>query len=195
MELMQPIQISLCEPTLKYPDPDMVMFYKQLETRDIWLDTDIDWEHCAFLVQYIQYLNRVESDKETPIKLHIMSPGGELSTMFTLYHVIKNSEIPVHTINEGAAHSAAFIVFLAGSKRTMNPDAVFVAHEGSGGACGTFRESKAAMKQYEIEVARMAQIVSENTNLSIEEINAHYDQNSDWYIRYEDAKQFGIITE
>ena len=195
MEVMQPIQISLFEPTLKYPDPDLVLFYKQLESRDIWLDTEVSWENCNFLVQYIQYLNRVEGDDMTPIKLHIMSPGGELTTMFSIYHTIKNSKIPVHTINEGAAHSAAFIIYLAGHKRTMNPDAVFVAHEGSGGAVGTFRESKAAMKQYEIEVARMASIIAENTNLSIEEINQHYDQNSDWYIRYDDAKQFGIITE
>lgn len=194
MEL-ESIKLSLFEPTLKYPDPDLIMFYKQLETRDIWLDTEINWETCAFIVQYIQYLNKVESDDMTPIKLHIMSNGGELTTMFALYHTIKESKIPVHTINEGAAHSAAFLVFLAGKIRSMNPDAVFVAHEGSGGAMGTFRESKAAMKQYELEVDRMAELIAENTALTKDEINANYDQNADWYIRYDDAKKYGIITE
>lgn len=194
MEL-ETIKLSLFEPTLKYPDPDLIMFYKQLETRDVWLDTEINWETCAFIVQYIQYLNRAEVDDMTPIRLHIMSNGGELATMFTLYHTIKESKIPVHTINEGAAHSAAFLIFLAGKVRTMKPDAVFIAHEGSGGAMGTFRESKAAMKQYEIEVDRMAELIAENTNLSKEEINANYDQNADWYIRYDDAKKYGIITE
>lgn len=195
MELLNEIRVSLAQPTLQYPEPDLVMFYKMLETRDIWLDTEIDWDNCAFIVQYIQYLNKHEADNLDPIRLHIMSNGGELTAMFTLYNTIKNSKIPVHTINEGAAHSAAFIVYLAGTIRTMNPDAVFIAHEGSGGALGTFRESKSAMKQYEIEVDRMAHIIAENTNLSVEEINHNYDQNSDWYIRYEDAKRFGILTE
>ena len=189
------IKLTLFEPTLKYPDPDTLMFYKQLETRDIWLDTEVTWDNCAFIVQYIQYLNEREPDDVTPIKLHIFSPGGELAVMFVLYNAIKNSKIPVHTINEGACHSAAFIIFLAGKIRTMNPDAVFIAHEGSGGAMGTYRESKSAMKQYDIEVDRMAHIIAENTQLTVEEINHNYDQNSDWYIRAEDAHKYGIVTE
>ena len=191
----QGIKLTLFEPTLKYPDPDLLMFFKQLETRDLWLDTEVNWDSCAFIVEYIQYLNERESDDMTPIKLHIFSNGGELPTMFAVYDTIKKSKIPVHTINEGACHSAAFIIYLAGSIRTMNPDGVFIAHEGSGGALGTYRESKSAMQQYEIEVDRMAHIISENTKLTVEEINHNYDQNSDWYIRAEDAKKYGIVTE
>lgn len=192
---VQQLQLSFYEPDLKLPDPEVLLMFKEMEKRHIWLDTEVTWDNCSLLIKYIQYLNRAEADDMTPITLHIMSPGGELSTMFAIYHTIKTSKIPVHTVNEGAAHSAAFLIFLAGVKRTMNPDGCFVAHEGSGGTAGTFRETKAAMKQYEIDVARMAQIVSENTNLSIEEVNAHYDEASDWYIRYDDAKKFGVITE
>ena len=189
------IKLTLFEPTMKFPDPDLVMFWKTLETRDIWLDTEVTWENCAFIVQYIQYLNAHEADDLTPIKLHIMSNGGELTTMFAVYHAIKNSKIPVHTINEGACHSAAFIIFLAGAKRSMNPDALFVAHEGSGGAAGTFRESKAAMKQYELEVERMAALIASETKLTIEEINHNYDMNADWYIRHDDAVKYGILKD
>lgn len=189
------IKLTLFEPTLKYPDPDLIMFYKALETRDIWLDMEINWDNCAFIVQYIKYLNTHESDDMTPIKIHIMSNGGELSTMFAVYHAIKDSKIPVYTYNEGACHSAAFLIYLAGDKRYMTPDALFIAHEGSGGAAGTFRESKAAMKQYELEVARMAELISSETNLTVDEINHNYDMNADWYIRHDDAVKFGIVRE
>ena len=121
-------QISLTEPTLKYPDPDLLLLYNQLGGRELWLDEEINWETCAFLVEYIQYLNREGADYLTPITIHIMSPGGELPVMFTIYDTIKKSRIPVVTINEGACHSAAFIVFLAGKYREMNPHATFIAH-------------------------------------------------------------------
>ena len=179
----------------KLPDPELVLFYKGLETRDIWLDSEITWETCSFIVKLIQYLNKKESFDETPIKLHILSPGGELPVMFTLYETIKNSEIPIHTINEGGCHSAAFIVYLAGHQRSMSSYATFIAHEGSGMMGGSFRENKVAMRQYEKDVMAMKQIIAENTNLTLEDIENQFEKEQDWYICYDDACKFGIIKE
>lgn len=180
---------------VKLPDPNLLFMYRGMETRDIWLDTEISLETCSLLIQYIQYLNKRECADLTPITLHIASPGGELSVMFMLYHTITNSVIPIHTINEGGAHSAAFIVFLAGAKRAMNPDVYFVAHEGSGMMGGSFRENKFAMRQYEKDVKRMKEIIANHTKLTLEEIEAQFEREQDWYIGYDDAKKFGIITE
>lgn len=188
-------QMTLCEPTLKYPDPSLLMMYKNLGNREIWLDDEITWDTCAFIVQYIQYLNRAESDLETPITIHIMSPGGELPVMFTLYDVIKSSRIPIITINEGACHSAAFIVFLAGRHREMQPHALFVAHEGSGMMGGSYRENKAAMQQYDKDVDEMRRIIAEETGMDEEIITKHFEESQDWYIRYEEAKELGILKE
>lgn len=194
LELKLP-QMSLVEPTLKYPDPGLLIMYKNLGDRVLWIDEEISWETCCFLVQYIQYLNRHEAEDMRPIEIHIMSNGGELPTMFTIYNTIKNSRIPIHTFNEGACHSAAFIIFLAGHKRSMNPDALFIAHEGSGGMGGSYRENKAAMAQYDKDVNRMKEIIATETGMSIEEINNHFEQVQDWYIRREEAEKLGIIKE
>lgn len=194
-EIMLPA-ISLSEPTLKYPDPDLLLLYKQLGTRDLWLDTEVNWENCAFLVQYIQYLNSSENEEKTPpIRLHIMSPGGELPVMFTIYDTIKQSRIPVITINEGACHSAAFIIFLAGHKRLMKPHAIFIAHEGSGAMGGSYRENKAAMEQYEKDVAEMRHIIAAETGIDEEIITRRFEESQDWYIRADEAKEKGIIRE
>lgn len=191
-EIMLPA-ISMIEPTLKYPDPDLLLLYKQLGTRDLWLDTEVNWENCAFLVEYIKYLNTAEEDLTTPITLHIMSPGGELPTMFTLYDTIKQSRIPVVTINEGACHSAAFIIFLAGTHRLMNSHATFIAHEGSGAMGGSYRENKAAMEQYEKDVAEMRHIIANETGIDEEIITKKFEESQDWYIRYDEAVEKGII--
>ncbi len=191
-EIMLP-PISLTEPTLKYPDPDLLLLYKQLGTRDLWLDTEVTWENCAFLVEYIKYLNRTSDDFTTPITLHIMSPGGELPVMFTVYDTIKQSRIPVVTINEGACHSAAFIIFLAGTHRLMNPHATFIAHEGSGAMGGSYRENKAAMEQYEKDVAEMRHIIAAETGIDEDLITKKFEESQDWYIRYDEAVEKGII--
>jgi ATP-dependent protease ClpP protease subunit len=179
----------------KLPDPDLLMLYKGFESRHLWLDCEITLETCSLLVKYIHHLNMTEPFDATPITLHLFSPGGELDTMFMLYSTLKQSIIPIHTINEGRCHSAAFIVFLAGSKRTMNRYGTFVAHEGSGVVGGTFKETKQAMAQYEKDVHQMAEIIANETDLKIEEIKKRFDLDSDWYISYSDATKFGIIRE
>jgi len=128
-----------------------------------------------FITKYIQHLNRNSEDKETPITIHFFSPGGEVRVMFNLYYTILNSKIPVHCVNEGDCHSAAFVVFLAGSKRTMIPYGTFIAHEGSGGLGGTYRETKAAAAQYDREISWMRKIIAERTNLTEEEINNKFE--------------------
>ena len=197
MDLKELIEIipGSFQPNKELPDPDLMLYYGELKDRVLWLEDDIDWNSCQFIIKYIQYLNRHESDDTTPIKLHIMSCGGELSTMFTLYHTIRASKIPVHTINEGMAHSAAFIIFLAGDKRAMQEDALFIAHEGSGRLSGTYRESKRAMAQYDKEVGRMKDIIVDRTKVSLEEVEKHFDEDSDWYINHDEALEIGAITE
>lgn len=185
------------EPNQQLADPSLIMFYRNLGMRDLYLDSEINWGNCSFIIQYIRYLNFIEKDIENPepLNLHIMSHGGEVPTMFALYNTVKTSRIPIHTINEGTCHSAAFIIFLGGKIRTMRPDACFVAHEGSGGIGGTYRESKSAMENYEKDVNRMREIIAQETNLTAEEIETHFSKESDWYIRYEEAKNKNIITE
>lgn len=179
----------------KVVDPDQALYCRNLQDRILWLDDGIDWETCSFIAKYIQYLNKNEPDNITPIRLYIFSPGGDLAAMFSLYNIIKASYIPVYTYNMGACHSAAFIIFLAGVRRFMLPDATFIAHEGSAQVAGNYRETKAMLERYKIEVKKMAAIIAENSDFSEEEIERKYDQETDWHICYDLAKERGIITD
>lgn len=181
--------------TKELADPDLAMFYAGLQHREIWLDNDVEWGTCSFIVRYINYLNSVEGDNMEPIKLHIMSCGGDLSVMFCLYHTIRNSKIPVWTYNEGQCHSAAFLIFLAGDKRMMHDDALFIAHEGSGMVQGSFRENKSMMKQYDKEVSRMKDIICERTGMNLEYLNEQFEREQDFYIDKKLAKELNVITD
>lgn len=177
-------------------DPFSILEWKEINERHFWISNDITWDDCCFIVRMIQLINRIDNTiNPEPIHIHIMSNGGELPTMFAIYDAIKASRVPVYTYNEGAAHSAAFIIFLAGHKRFARKHAVSIAHEGSAAMAGSYRESKAAMKAYEKDVANMRHIISEETNFSEEEVNLKFEENQDWYIFYEDMIQYGIIEE
>ncbi|MDD4516357.1 ATP-dependent Clp protease proteolytic subunit [Massilibacteroides sp.] len=181
-------------PNLQLADPDLALRYRELNTRHIWIDDDISFENCQFLLRYIQYLNREESHDKTEITIHIFSYGGEMPVMFTLYNLIKNSKIPIHTINEGICHSAAFMIFLAGHRRSMSPNAHFVAHEGSSAGAGNYKETKARMERYAREVETMKDIICKETNIPKETLEERFDRDSDWYIGYEEASSLGVIT-
>lgn len=132
---------------------------------------------------------------ERPIYIHIMCNGGELDIMFALYDLIKNMRRPVVTINEGRCHSAAFIVFLAGHSRLMRKYAQFVAHEGSAGISGSHREVQQATEAYKKNVEDMRDIIAAETKITKEQLKEHFDREQDWYIDYEQAKEFGILKE
>lgn len=176
-------------------DPALIQEWLDLNDRHIWINGEIAWEVDSFVIRMIQFLNRTDlSENPKPIHLHIFSPGGELSTMFALYTAIQMSRIPIFTYNEGIAHSAAFIVFLAGEKRFASPYAVSVAHEGSSQMGGSYRESKAAMQAYEKDVQEMKNIIAQRTRLSLEDIEQHFETSQDWYIRYDEMIDLGIIN-
>jgi len=179
------------EDLTKVYDPAQLLFYKNLQKNILWLDDEISWETCAFLIQWLQTL----TEDDPPVELHIMSYGGELDTMFCLYNTIKDCKVPVTTINEGACHSAAFIIFLAGQKRIFRPDATSIAHEGSAQLGGSHRETREAMRRYEAQIKRMKEIMAEETGISFEMINERFDKESDWHIDYNTAKELGIIKE
>lgn len=177
-------------------DPFAILEYQDLNNRHLWLDGEINWDNCAFCIRYIQYLNRMDNSKNPkPIHIHIMSGGGDLATMFAVYNTIKNSKIPIYTYNEGAAHSAAFIIFLAGHKRFANKYSVSIAHEGSAELGGSYRETKASMKAYERSVQKMREIIADSTDYSPDEIEKHYDESQDWYIYYDEMVERGIVTD
>ena len=64
-----------------------------------------------------------------PIYLHINSYGGGVFAAFAAIDFIQQSEIPVHTIIEGASASAATLMSVVGTKRYIRPHASMLIHQ------------------------------------------------------------------
>jgi len=187
-------------------DPLDIIYLKEINRHEFWLEGEITWENVSVILRFLRdltfesyttYVNDQEIGKHIApqITIHIMSCGGEIEPMFSLYDALMNYPGEVITINEGIAHSAALIIFLAGDVRIFRKYASSVAHEGSGGFSGTARETKSAMKRYEQQVEYMKEIISERTGLTVEEIDKRFSQDSDWYITRDEAMEKGFITK
>jgi ATP-dependent Clp protease protease subunit len=79
-----------------------------------------------------------------PLYLHIYSPGGDVHAGFTLYDFITEykKKIPVYTVIDGMAASAATIISISGSKRYITPSSYMLIHQLSTFMGGNFEQLK-----------------------------------------------------
>jgi len=75
-----------------------------------------------------------------PIYLHINSFGGSIFAGFDAVDYITSCKVPVYTIIEGCAASAATLMSVVGKKRYIRPNAYMLVHQLSSGMWGKMNE-------------------------------------------------------
>ena len=178
-------------------DPSLLNFYQDLEERVYWIDSEIA-EADLELIHYILKWNKEDKGKaikdRKPIKLFISSPGGMLEIAETLISFIKMSKTPIYAIGLGMVASAASLIYLSCHKKFATESTFFILHKGScSGLNGNYDEIEAFMADYKERVSRMIEFYIENTGYTEEEINANI--NSDWYVRFPEALEKGLVDE
>lgn len=184
------------EANLQLADPSLVNFYKDLENRTYWIDSEIT-DGLLELVQYIIRWNKEDKDKEDriPIKIFINSLGGDLEVAKTLIEIFNLSKTPIYTYSFGSCASAASMIYLAGHKRYALPNTTFVFHKGSlAGLSGDFQEVQSFMKDYEQQVQELVNYYKEKTTYSPEVIEEKLNQ-GDWYVKVSEGLQNGVVDE
>lgn len=186
------------EANLQLADPVLVNFYKDLENRTYWIDSEITGDTLE-LVQYILRWNREDKDKSseerTPIKIFIDSPGGSLDAAKTLIEIFNISKTPIYAFAFGTCASAASMIFLAGHKRFALPNTTFIFHKGSvSGVGGDFQQVQSFMKDYEQQIQELVSFYKKNTKYSPETIEEKLNQ-GDWYVKISEALENGVVDE
>lgn len=174
----------------------LVDYYQSYNERNLVLG-EIGPELAVAIDSVIRFWNKVDEnvpvEERQPIKVYIHSPGGYLTSAFSIIDSIKLSKTPVHTIAIGDVYSGGFFIFLAGDKKLAYPHASFLYHEGattSGGDANKFRNFA---KFYEVQLEQLKHIVLKNSGISEEEYEKHI--KDDWWLTSEEAVQFGIADE
>jgi len=112
----------------------------------------------------------IKCSEPTPLYLHITSYGGSLLAGFRAVDAIKRSEIPIYTVIDGYAASAATLMSIVGAKRFMTPNSYMLIHQLSSGAIGKYWEIKDDFANCETWMNDIFELYIENTNLSREEL-------------------------
>jgi ATP-dependent Clp protease protease subunit len=179
---------------LKLPDPSLVIYYKNIEDRKIWIDMDID----AILIDFEKYIlqwNAEDAGKPVeerkPIRLFIYSYGGDLDATNSFIDVIKMSKTPIHTINMGQALSAGALIFLSGHKRFVMPKSQILIHQGSiGGISGTTNQVLEMTDNLKKVETKLKEYIIEHSK--IDEKLYKKKQKTEWYLSAEEALELGV---
>ena len=90
--------------------------------------------------------NCVDFDSCPNIFLHINSDGGEVNAALSTVDTIRNNKVPIVSIIEGSAASAATLISIVCHERHIHKHAMMLIHQISGGFWGKMEEFKDEMK-------------------------------------------------
>lgn len=175
------------------PDPNILMFYENLENRILWLDTNITKDSLE-IVRHIHSFNRADHgvpvNERKPIRLMIHTDGGDLDVAFSIADAIRASSTPVYTINTGTAASGGFLVLISGHRRFCMPHSSAMIHPGSAKFSGTFGQFQHFASDYARAINEMSDFVRSRTSLDQETLDKLW--NSDLYLSA--SEQLGTST-
>jgi len=128
-----------------------------------------------------------------PIKLHINSYGGSVFAGLSAVDYIKNSKIPVHSIIDGCAASAATLMSCVAERRFMHKNACMLVHQLSGMMWGKFQEMQDDMENSEMLMEKIKNIYREHTKIPKKEMDNILKHDLWW--EAEKCLEYGLVDE
>lgn len=120
-----------------------IYFYGNVDTISILvLNQHIRRLNIILLNTKSDIKNRFNCDVDISIYLHINSMGGSVFDAFGSVDTIKNSKIPIISIIEGSAASAATFLSVVCNKRQITNHSSMLIHQLSSGGWGTYEQIK-----------------------------------------------------
>ncbi|UAB82180.1 ATP-dependent Clp protease proteolytic subunit [Marixanthomonas sp. SCSIO 43207] len=161
-----------------------------LNERKVFLWGQVDDKSARHVVDRLLYLDSLSNDE---IKFYINSPGGYVTSGFSMYDTIKQIKSPVSTICTGLAASMGSILLSAGEKgkRYIQPHARVMIHQPSGGTRGPASDIEITAQEILKTKELSAQILADNCGQSFEKVMKDF--NRDHWMDAEESVSYGIV--
>ncbi len=169
------------------------IYSRLLKDRIIMLTGEINDAVSASIVAQLLFLEAEDNQKD--IYLYINSPGGVITSGFSIFDTMNYIQADVSTICIGQAASMGAFLLSSGKKgkRYALPNSRIMIHQPLGGARGQATDIEIQAK----EILRMKHILNDimakNTNQPIEKISKDTDR--DFFMSSKEAVEYGIIDE
>lgn len=156
------------------------------------LSGEIDEQNITDAIKWIIFENTDEREKV--LTLYINSTGGSLCDAFALIDMMRNSKHPIRTIGMGSVMSAAFMIFVAGTRgqRYLSKNTSILCHQFSENNEGKYHDLKASLRESENINNRMVQLLRECTDLPTKTIKTKLLPPSDVWLNVGEALELGV---
>lgn len=161
-----------------------------LECRRIEIREPITERTASKVIRTLIKLSDISND---PIELYLSSEGGDAYEGMAIYDAIRECVCDVHIVASGKIMSSAFIIYLAGDKRTAAPSTSFMIHSVSYGVEGPVKEHEIQVKEAKGMNDKFLDIVTERTKPNRKWWYRHF-MGQDKYFGVTQAKELGIMT-
>ena len=170
------------------------------ENNNIYFYSEVTRPNNLYLNKFIVTLaNRYSNSSnilavpDIHINLHINSYGGSVFAGFSSVDYIKNCKVPVNTIIDGCAASAATLMSVVGDKRYMHEHSFMLIHQLSSGMWGKYEDMKDDLQNCDLLMKTIKKIYEENTKIPKKQLGEILKHDLWW-----DAKtclKYGLIDE
>jgi len=153
--------------------------------------TDMAFEHLQWSVG-----GMLERSQASPIWLHINSYGGSITAALAILDTIlriQESGVPIFTVVEGCACSAATFISCVGAKRYIRRNSYMLVHQLSSVAWGKYNQLEDSHKNDAQFMEHIKSIYKEYTKIpesEIDEILKH-----DLYWDAKKVKKYGLVDD
>ena len=169
------------------------LYSRLLKDRIIFVTATFDQDMSDAIVAQLLFLEADDPDKE--IYMYINSPGGRVTSMYSIYDTMKYVKPDIVTIGYGQCCSAGSFILAAGTKgkRYALPNTDIMIHELSSGTEGKMHDMRSRFAHTEKLYDKMAKHYVEMTGQRLNKIKK--DMEIDHWLSAEEAKKYGIIDK
>jgi len=163
------------------------------ESERILFLTDVDESPVTTVIAHLFTL--AKKDKKKSIYIVINTFGGSVYDMFALYDAMKYIQslgTAVNTIGIGKIMSAGVLLLAAGSERKVGQNASIMYHWGKSEAAGDIFEMEVEIQETKRIEHLCNKLLSENSKMSIADIENLISKRTDVYLSASDAIHYGI---
>ena len=161
-----------------------------LDERKVFIWGMVDDKSAKHVVDRLMYLDSLSNDE---IKFYINSPGGYVTSGFSIYDTMQAIKSPVSTICTGLAASMGSILLSGGEKgkRLIQKHARVMIHQPSGGGRGPASDIEITAQEIIKTKELSAQILADNCGQSFEKVMKDF--NRDHWMSAEESVEYGIV--
>lgn len=170
------------------------IFSKLIDSRIIFLCTEMDSDVCNIIKAQLLYLEQLGSED---IKIYLDSPGGSVYSGLGLLDTMEYIKPDISTINTGLAASMAAVILCGGTKgkRKALKRSRTMIHQPMTGFAGYLQASELEIDAKEINSLKreLHHIISDRTGQKYSKVER--DSDRDYWMTAEESLKYGMIDE